>query len=299
MQAIAAWLVARPVNAIAVLAATLLLPFRTMTSGAALVLLILHSGAQKVAVYALAAAAFVVGLGYFTGLAVTELAATVAAIWLPIGLLAMLMRRTRSLTLTLQLSIVLAFVALVVINLGLEDPGAVGNDWLDQMIAYFNEVGNYGQANMLAESRAELAPLVTLFIVLGVWLVYVMVLLFGYALFRSLPDQTAVYGRFCDLSLGRVLALIAAVVLSLTLVSNAVLLQQLAIMCIAVFSVQGLALMHWLQVERGLPMFVMIIVYLLLMPLAAVLGPLLAMTGYADVWLDLRARIPRSNANKR
>ncbi|MBT8078296.1 MAG: hypothetical protein KJO31_06945 [Gammaproteobacteria bacterium] len=299
MQAIAAWLVARPLNSIAVLAATLLLPFRTMTSGATLVLLILHSGAQKVAIYALAAAGFVVGLGYITGLAVAELTATVAAIWLPIGLLAMLMRKTRSLTLTVQLSVVLAFAALLVINVGLEDPGVVGNNWLDQMIAYFNEVGNHGQANILADNRAELAPLVTLFIVLGVWLVYVMVLLFGYALFRSLPGQSAIYGRFCDLSLGRVLALTAAVVLSLTLVSNAVLLQQLAIMCIAVFSVQGLALMHWLQVERGLPMLVTIVVYLLLMPLAAILGPLLAMTGYADVWLDLRSRLAQRKPDKR
>lgn len=293
MQAIAAWLVARPHNAVAVLVATLLLPFRTMTSGATLVLLLLHSGAQKATTYALIAALIVVSIGYFSGLDVTELVVTVAGIWVPIGLFAGLMRRTRSLTLTLQLSVVLALAAIVLVNVALGDPDAVGNAWLDQMIAYLNEVGNQGQATMFADNREQLAPLVTLFIVLGVWAVYVMVLMFGYALFRSLPEQSAKYGRFCDLNLGRVLALISAAILLLAMVIDVPLLQQLAVMSIAAFCVQGLALLHWMQAERGLPFFLVVAAYVLLMPLAALLGPLLAMAGYADVWIDLRGRLEK------
>lgn len=293
MQPIASWLVARPQNAIAILAATLVLPFRTMTSGATLVLLILHSGVQRVAVYAAIAAAFVVGVGFLTGLPVAVFLATAAAIWIPIGLLAMLMKSTRSLTLTLQVSVMLAMAAIVTFYVVLDDPAAVGRDWLEQMIAFFNEVGNTGQANMLLENREALAPLVSIFIVLGVWLVYVMVLMFGYAMFRSLPGQSAIFGRFSDLNFGRVLAVIAAGILSATLVTQSMLVQQLAIMCVATFCLQGLAIVHWLQAERGLPLIVVALTYVMLMPLAAILGPILAMAGYADAWLDLRSRLQR------
>jgi len=269
------------------------LPFRTMTSGATLVLLILHSGIQKASLYAAIAATFVLGVGYVSGMPVTIFLATTAAIWVPIGLLALMLRTTRSLTLTLQLSVMVAMAAIVTFYVALDDPAAVGRRWLEQMIAYFNEAGNHGQAKMLADNREELAPLVTLFMVLGVWLVYVMVLMFGYALFRSLPGQSTAFGRFCDLNFGRVLALIAAAVLLLSMASDMMLLEQLAVMVVAAFSVQGLSLVHWLQVERGLPMLVVMVVYVLLMPLAAVFGPLLAMAGYADAWLDLRSKLAR------
>ena len=47
MQAIAAWLVARPLNAVLALAATISLAYLSFLSGVVLVLLVLHKGTKR------------------------------------------------------------------------------------------------------------------------------------------------------------------------------------------------------------------------------------------------------------
>ena len=295
MQPIAKWLVARPQHAVAALAATLVLPFSTLTSGATLVLLILHSGVQQAAFYGAIAAAFTVGLGYVTGLPVGILLATVVGVWIPVGLLAQLMQRTRSLTLVLQLSVVVALCAIVAFNVVVDDPTAVGRRWLDQMITHLREIEQHGQADTFAEVRDVAAPMMLMGLVLVSWVTYVMVLMLGYALYRCLPAGGAPFGRFSDLNFGRVLAIIAVVTLGLGFLVQIPLIEQLSTMLIAAFCVQGLALLHWLQVERGLPLLLVMVAYLFVLPFAAIY----AMVGFADAWLNLRPKIQSMGGTRR
>ena len=63
MQAVAAWLVARPLNAILALAATISLAWFSFLSGVVLVLLVLHKDFRAVAIDVVGAAVLMIVVG--------------------------------------------------------------------------------------------------------------------------------------------------------------------------------------------------------------------------------------------
>ena len=110
VQTIAAWLVSRPQNAILWLAATyiLFLPLAGIFSGAVIVLLVLHQGLRRAMMQALFAAAVLALIALLTGGAAPQTALVVLLNWLPAFALAALLGHWRSLTLTLQASVMVA-----------------------------------------------------------------------------------------------------------------------------------------------------------------------------------------------
>ena len=131
--------------------------------------------------------------------------------WLPGMLLAALMRSQRSLTLTLQVSVIVASVVTLAFFVVLGDPALYWNDVITALARLFEENGLQEQASLLIARQEIIVPQMTMIFVFLSWSLYVLVVLLGYALFQSLPGQTAVFGQFCDLNFGRVLALIMAV----------------------------------------------------------------------------------------
>ena len=130
----------------------------------------------------------------------------------------------------------------------------------------------------------------TTLVVLAGWTLYVTVVLLGYAAWRTLPDKGPVYGRFCDLNLGRVLALTMAVSSVLAVLTGSDWLQNLAFVAFMMFWLQGLAIIHWLHVERAMPVIVVILAYAMLPLLNALLLMALAVVGYIDAWFEFRRR---------
>ena len=88
MPAIAAWLVARPQNAVIALAATLLLPAPQLTSGVIMVLLVLAHGTRQAVLEALIAAAAILLTSAIVGVSLPSILALMAGTWLPVMLLA-------------------------------------------------------------------------------------------------------------------------------------------------------------------------------------------------------------------
>ena len=123
-----------------------------------------------------------------------------------------------------------------------------------------------------------------------VWSFYVLVVLAGYALFQAVPGNARIYGRFCDLNLGRVLAAIMAAASVGAVLTGWTWLQNLGFVAFAVFWLQGLAILHWLRAEQRLPVFVLVMAYALLPFLNVVLVISFAVLGYMDAWFDFRAR---------
>jgi uncharacterized protein YybS (DUF2232 family) len=72
-------------------------------------------------------------------------------------------------------------------------------------------------------------------------------------------------------------------------------LQSLAVVLLAVFWIQGLAVLHWMFVDGELPMFVVITVYVLLPFLHVFLIMALAVIGYTDAWFRYRRRVFRKS----
>ena len=296
MQPIAAWLIARPLHAVLALALTLVLPFAQIFSGAAIVMLVLYGGARTAALQGLIAIAVLAALSLLTGGSLPEILVNGLFAWLPVFLLAWLLRRSRSLTLTLQVSAIAAMAVTLGFYIVVADPTAYWMAVLTDVAAAFRDMGLTEQAGMIVAQAELIAPQMTMVTVLTSWSLIVLVLVLGYTIYQALPGKSAEFGRFCDLRFGRTLALVMAVTSVLALLIGAEWLRNFAFVVFAIFWLQGLSMMHWLRVVGPLPFIVLIVIYAMLPFLNALLVMALAILGYTDAWFDYRARIGKNMA---
>jgi hypothetical protein len=150
------------------------------------------------------------------------------------------------------------------------------------------------QNNLQLNTELLSAEVMTVSAVLACWVLYSVGLLLGYALYKGLPQETANFGRFRDLSFGRVIAFTMASTSLLAFVVDAAWLQNLAFVLFVVFWMQGLAIVHWLHGQGQLPLAAVIAVYALLPFLQVLLMTALAVFGYTDAWFDFRRRFKKA-----
>ena len=288
MQSLAAWLVARPQNAVLGLAVTLLLPAPQLTSGVIMVLLVLAQGTRLAVIEASAAAAALMAVSLVFGVSLASVMALMAGTWLPVMLLAVLLVSSRSLTLTMQVSVILAVVAMGGFYIVVTDPVAFWQPYLTLM-------AEIARQNSL-ELNTELlnAEVMTVSATLAFWMLYVTGLLLGYGLYKKLPAETSEFGWFRNLSFGRVIAFTMALVSLLAFVVDAAWLSNLAFVMFVVFWIQGLAIVHWMHAEGVLPLAAVIAVYVLLPLLQVLLITALAIFGYMDAWFEFRRRMKKA-----
>lgn len=293
VKQIAAWLVRRPPNAILGLAASyvLFLPLAGIISGAVIALLALHHGLRQTVLLALAAAAILALIALLTGGSAPQTALVAMLNWLPTYALAALLGNWRSLTLTLQVSVIVASVGLLGFYVVLGDPSVFWSNWLaDEAAVLFQDMGLNEQAATLLENREAIAQQMTVLFVFAIWSLYTFGLLLGYALYDALHGRKSVFGRFCDLNFGRVLALIMAVASVAAVMTGTIWLRNLAFLVFVIFWIQGLAILHWLHAEKRLPAVLLVVVYALVPLLSALPVISLAVVGYTDAWFDFRTR---------
>ena len=293
MQPIAAWLVSRPQNAILGLAVTyiLFLPLAGIFSGAVIVLLVLHNGPRRAMTEALLAAAVLAMLALLSGSSAANMAMAALINWMPVYVLAALLGHWRSLTLTLQMSVIVALTALLGVYAVLGDPSVFWSTWLaDDAATLFREMGLHEQAAALVENQAAIALQMTVLAVFTIWSLYAFGLLLGYALYQASLGQKSVFGRFCDLNFGRVLALLMAVASVAAVISGVVWLRNFAFLVFVIFWIQGLAILHWLRIEKQLPAVFLVVVYALIPLLSALPVISFAVVGYTDAWFGYRTR---------
>jgi hypothetical protein len=288
MQPMVAWLVARPQNAVLALAATLLLPLLQILSGVIMVLLVLRQGARVAATEALIAGGLLAVIALVVGASMQDVVAAMLTTWLPALLLAALMKASRSLTLTLQVSVIVAVLIVVVFHVAVADPLAFWQAMLTAMAEISKEMGLQEQAHFLMSEQALVAGQMTMMVVFSTWTLYSVVLLLGYYLYKGSPGESGDFGQFRNLSFGRVIALLMALVSMLAVATNAVWLQNVAFLLFAIFWLQGLAVVHWLHANGHMPLFGVIAVYVLMPILHVMLVMALAVLGYTDAWFRYR-----------
>jgi len=295
VQPLAAWLVARPQNAVMALAVTLSLPVLHVFSGIFMVLLVIRQGPRLAVVEGAIAGALLALVYLLSGMAVMEPVVAALTTWLPAIALAMVMQSTRSLALTLQVSALVAAFAVLGFHIAVDDLTAFWQPIMDIMLEWAQANALNEQVQMMQANPAIVAHMLTIVLVISSWTMYAVYLLFGYRYALAAPGETGPYGRFCDLNFGRVVALIIAVVAPLAFFTGMPWLQSLAIVLFAVFWLQGLAVVHWMFVDGELPLFVVIMVYVLLPFLHVFLIMALAVVGYTDAWFTYRRRVVAGN----
>jgi len=138
------------------------------------------------------------------------------------------------------------------------------------------------------------AEVMTVSATLAFWMLYITGLLLGYGLYKKLPAKTGEFGRFRNLSFGRVIAFTMALASLLAFVVNAAWLSNIAFVMFVVFWIQGLAIVHWMHAEGTLPLAAVVSVYILLPLLQVLLITALAVLGYMDAWFDFRRRLKKA-----
>lgn len=292
MPSVAAWLLARPQNAVLALALTMLVPFLPIISGAILVLLALQQELQKVLVTVALAGLVLVFVILVSGSSPLLALIDVATFWLPILALARIMRATRSLTLTLQLAVIIVMAGMCAFFVLSGDPVAFWQELIaSNPVLQSLQLTTWQTA--LEVSDKQFAGVMTTLFATGIWFSLVGVIMLGYWLFQQLPEKTGVFGRFCDLNFGRVIALLLAVSSIAGFAFDIVWIESIAILIFAVFWLQGLAMVHWLHASGFLPAVVLVAAYALTMVLSQYLFPALAILGYTDAWFRFRHRVTK------
>ncbi len=288
MQAVAAWLVARPLNSALALAATISLAYLSFLSGVIMVLLVLRKGPKAALVDAAIAGGLLAAIGLVQQAPLVAVLSAAAIMWLPAMLLAVLLISTRSLTLTLQVSVIVAVSAIIGFYLVAGDLADFWRVILLEFVEVSRQLGMTEQAELLEGQIDAVASQMTTIAALSIWVVQSINCILGYLLYRELPVETVDCGRFSDLSFGRVIASVMAIASIAAVFSDGILIQNIAFVLFLVFWLQGLAVVHWMHGAGKLPVFAVIAVYVLMPFLNIILLMALAVVGYIDTWFRLR-----------
>jgi hypothetical protein len=289
VQAIAKWLVARPQNAIPVLGITLLIPVLQPISGIIIVLLVLTHGVAGAFRQAIFAAAFFAVALILSGMPWQNVIMIITVTWVPLFLLGWAMLATKSFTLALQASVIVAAVAGVATGVLIDDAVAF---WQPVIDAWLTMVGQ-AVGDTEAFSSPEFAENLGAVFVASAWFFYALLFLGGYLLYSKMKDEVDEFGRIRDLNFGRVLASSLVLMIVLSAATSSKLFDLAAIVLFATFLLQGWTLMYWIFAERNWPkgaFFAVSIVSVLIGYLSA----LLMMVGYLDAWFDIRRRLKKT-----
>jgi hypothetical protein len=289
VQAIAKWLVARPQNAIPVLGITLLIPVLQPISGIIIVLLVLtHGVAGAFRQATLAAAIFAVAL-MLSGMPWQNVIMIITVTWVPLFVLGWAMLATRSFTLALQASVIVAVAAGVATGVLIDDAVAL---WQPVIDAWLKMVGS-AAGDAAALRSPEFAENLGAVFVASAWFIYTLLFLAGYLLHSKMKEEVDAFGRIRDLNFGRVLASSLVLMIVLSAVTGSKLFDLAAIVLFATFLLQGWTLMYWTFTERKWPTGVFFAVSIVSV-LIGYLSALLMMVGYLDAWFDIRRRLKKT-----
>ncbi len=291
---LATWLVASPANAVLALGASLIAPLLQPFGAVFVGMLSVARGVRGAIVLAVLAGSVVAVFSPFIGSSPLGVAVSVTTLWVPVIVLAAIWTRTRSTQLALQVSVLLAlggmlaFVAMV-------DVEAFWATYVDNVNAAAKEAGVVSPLEVLQSNDGatpgSMAALLTPASVAGIWMLSVVAFMLGGGLYNKLPGDRPKFGRFRDVDFGRVLAGLYVVTLVVAYASGAALAWQAGAVFTTVFLLQGFVVVHWLHLERHVPVIVVFIAYGLLLVLMQYAVATLAVVGFMDALFGMRRRL--------
>lgn len=291
MREVAAWLVARPQNAVLALGASMLMPVLQPFSSIVLILLVLAQGPRSALFQAALAGGSLLVVSLLFGAPLAYVIVLLLSTWLPVFVLSSVLKATRSFTLTMQASAIVAVLVALGMSLMIVDAAAF---WQPLLVIWSDMLQQNGAVTsaVLDISSQEFAKRVTVMVVLSAWMLYTLIFMLGYLLYGQLIEKTGVFGRIRDLNFGRVIASTLVLILVLSFVTGSVLLQNIAFILLTMFWLQAIALVHWLRTERRLPYVVVIGAYVL--PLvSSYVAIAMTVIGYLDAWFGLRQLVKK------
>ena len=213
--------------------------------------------------------------------------------WLPVYGVALILGYTRSLVLSLLVTVGIGLLLVVGAYLVLSDPAA----WWLQMVGPFVEMLQAQPDWQLEQAEtasfvATLSSMMTGLIVAGLFTNVVLGLLLGRAWQAGLYNPGGFAEEFQQLQLGKIPAVITVAVTLIALLPGVgiAIIQDCLPILLVLFAVQGVAVVHAivrLQQKHKAWLFVMYILLLIMMPQMVFL---LALIGVLEQWFNFRQR---------
>ena len=278
---------------------SLLFPPLSVVSSAAVALVTLRRGLLDGLVVMLLAAAACALLALLVQIDVFSVVGFTLLLWLPVWVLALLLRSHGSLALTITVALLFGLLVIVVYYAQFNDPIVEWRRLLEPVLQSFN------QAQTIEPEQQKI-----LLDVLSHWMTGLMAAGFFLQLMVSLLLarwwQSLLYNpggfrsEFHQLRLPRTLALLTVGVIAMLLLDTGIgspMLDYLAMLLITAYLLQGLALAHGLRTQLGANSGWLVAMYILLFIAVPHMVITLATAGIADAWLDLRSRFGKSNGS--
>lgn len=284
-SAFGSWVIEHRIARVCLVAA--LLPLFAIISAAIVVCIAIARGWRIGLTDCLLALIIVMGLTVLTGGGTTQVLFSSVSTWGIALLMGGLTGVTGSLTLAIQVVIVLCCIAIIGFSILVDDPAAFWEPIL-QVIA--RQMQEFGVDLAAANAIMDLAPIMSGLFVAGTIASAVVALLLG-CWWTGGVGKRSFQDLFLDLRLGYVVGGIAAVAGVGALLGVQPLAGNLLLVAGVGFMFQGLAVVHWQVARRGLPRALLIAVYLPLFFGASLMVMalfLFAAVGFIDNWYGLR-----------
>lgn len=300
MRALARYILSGPMQAVFVVfgfaVLSLAFPFMILFSGAALALVTMQLGlAQSVKVLLISAALIFLGSYFLQG----SISIGPFYAWAAVIMVAMVYRNTKSLSLSIQLLTIIGLVAVSLVAVLFPDLQTHWHNFMQNAFKAFEKdaaLQAMMQGDRLSPERLEKYIPIIASVMTGI-LVSLFVLSTSITVFLArqwygFQENTRSFREeFVALSLGKVLAGLAIVLLVAALVFKYAILWQLALVCLSIFSLQGMAIVHAFLGQFSNASFGFILVYGLLFIAAPHMVLTLSTLGLVDSFFDFRKRI--------
>lgn len=265
-------------------AAAFVLPLTIILSAAAVALVTLRQGSRE-GLFLIVIGGVLIAAAAGWGWGVPGAVSFPLAIWLPVWLIAILLRETVSLSSALAAAGLVGAGAILAVYAGMDDPGAWWQVWLDKMAQQMPDNGRSSSRELFRDAAARmtgmLATLMTVVLVLA--------LLLARGWQAMLYNPGGFRREFHGLRFGRKFAGLTTVGLLLAVFANGLVgeaAENLMLVLVAVYIVAGLGLAHWWVAARRLSKGWLGVAYLL----SLFLPQVLALAGFIDSWADVRDR---------
>jgi len=273
-------------------AMSLMLAFVTNLLAVVLVGLIILTQGSASGLKVIVVAALVLSLAAWLGLKSAEPGISMALLqWLPMIVLAQVLRSSNSLALTLLAGVVVGIFVIGFQYLFWTD---LESNWVGQMVQRRD-----GDTQLNQEQARQLMQFVRLMMLLlasSLYLMYMMVIFIARWLQAKLADSKGFGQEFRALALGKPAALTAVVVIPLGLFLQLEWLISFAFLVIIAFMFQGIAVVHSRLAAKKQAYPLLVLFYVLLVFTWQITGILTAITGIVDNWLGFRKK-PGSQNN--
>jgi hypothetical protein len=278
-------------------ALSLLLPPMSYVSGAVIALATLRHGAREGGLVIAGSGLLAGALTLLVVGSVYPVVVFLALTWVPVWMLALVLRATADQGMVVLIAGALGAMALGAAHLMLTDPAA----WWQALLQRFVDDAVQGAPSLAGGAGTEqlsalidnLAPLMTGLVVAGTVLGLVLTLFLA-RWWHALVDNPGGFGReFRSLTIDRRFAPLALVIVLAALMANSLtggLAGEAVLIIVVLYMLQGLAVVHSVVNTRGASNGWLVGLYLLLFLLPPQVMLLLALTGFTDVWMNLRAR---------